>query len=276
MRMIAEWLGKKWNQQIVLDARPGASGLIAMQAAKQAAPDGYTIAMIGDAIFTINPFLHQKLPYDVSDFVSIMQLYTTPFFVITSTTGPYRSLADLLAAARSAPNKISYGSTNIASPGHLGAAMLASLSGTQMVHVPFRDAQQIFIALANGDLGFAFASAATAATHIEAGRVKPVAIGLRVRWDPYPDMPTIKQAGGPDMEYVPWAALVAPRGTPQAIVEKLNLDIREALADPAVADRVRKLGTRIAPTSPKELDAIILDGAARNAALVKQAGLAPQ
>lgn len=276
MRLIGESLRRKWNQPVILEARPGASGFIAMQAVKQAAPDGYGLAVIGDAILTINPFLHEKMPYEAADFVSIMRLYTTPFFVMVSTAGRYKTLGDLLVAARSASNKLSYGSTNVASPGHLGAAMLAFLSDTQMVHVPFRDAQQIFVSLANGDLDFAFASVATANAHIEAGRVKPIAIGMKSRWQAYPDIPTIKEAGGPDMEYLPWAAMVAPRGTPPELIDKLNTDIREALADPLVAERIRKLGTQIAPTGPKELDEIIRAGAISNAQLVKRVGLGPK
>ena len=277
MRVVAEQLTQTWKQPVVIDSRTGGSGIPAMEALKAAAPDGHTLAVAGDAQVAINPFVHRALSYDPrSDFAPIMRLISTPFLMIVSAKGPYQSVPDLIAAARAAPGKVSYGAIFVASPVHLGAAQFASLINAEMVFVPYRDNQQMLVNIANGELGWTLSTTASAASLIEKGMLKPIAIAQKARSASFPDIPTVAEAGGPELVAQSWLALLAPRGTPPKVIQQINADMTAALASPAVVERLRSFGYAAEPSSPAELAKLIDDEMAKNGELIRRIGLTPQ
>lgn len=244
IRLVGEKLTQVWGQQVIVDNRPGGNGFIAIGAAKRAEPDGYTLVQVDDTHMALQPHLYKKIPYDIAtDFDPIGTLFRVNFLVVVPSTSPWKTMGDLIDAARAKPGEITYGSWFTGSPGHLGAAMLETSTGTQMVHVPYKQASDLYIGVGNGDVNWAFGSAGSAGAMYRAGRVKYLAVAAPQRSAGYPDVPTVKEAGGPaDLEVESWVALLAPRGTPPAIVEKINQDLKPILAEPEIRERFTVLG----------------------------------
>ena len=272
-RVIADKLAKAWGQPVIVEPRPGASGFVALEAVRKAPPDGHELVVVSNAHVAINPSLYRKLPYDAEkDFVPVALLYRTPFFLVAATAGPYATVPALIAAAKAAPDAVSYGSSYVGSPSHLGSAEFEFLTGTKMVHVPYKDQSQMYVAIANGDVGWAFSTLGSALPLVQSGRLKLVAVAAQQRVAELPDVPTLAQAGGPEMVVDSWLAVMAPRGTPPEVVRKINAAINSALADPDVQQNLRTLGFEGAPGTPQALDDFIHAEARRFAALVKRTG----
>src|SRR5438477_7738851 len=226
-RVLAEKLSRAWSQQVLVDPRPGGSGFIAIEAVKNATPDGHELLVSSNSHVAINPALYKKLPYDPDkDFVPVAMFYRTTFFIIVSSNGPYQTVPALIAAAKASPGTVSYGSSYVGSPSHLGSAQFEYLTGTKMIHVPYRDQSQMYVGIANGDVGWAFSTLGSALPLIQAGKIKILAIAARERLKTLPDVPTIEEAGGPaGLEVDSWLALMAPRGTPPEIVRRINAEV---------------------------------------------------
>ena len=274
MRIVADKLARAWGQPVIVDARPGASGFIAIEAVKSAAPDGYDILVVSNAHAAINPALYKSLPYDpVKDFAPVARIYYTPFFVTVSAAGPYTSVPALVAAAKANPGKVSYGSSYVGSPSHLGSAEFEFLTGTRMIHVPYKDQSQMYAAIANGDVGWAFSTLASALPLMNAGRLKLLAIATPARLATLPDVPTVEEAGGPKGFAIDsWLALLAPRGTPPEVVRRINADVNGVLAEPEVLERMRALGFEAAPSTPEQLGELIRSDIRRYAEIVRRTG----
>jgi len=271
--VVAEKLAKAWGQPVVVDARPGASGFLAMEAVKNAAPDGYDLLVVSNAHVAINPSLYKKLPYDADkDFVPVAMFYRTPFFLIASSSGSYQTVPALIAAAKAKPETVSYGSSYVGSPSHLGSAEFEYRTGTRMIHVPYKDQSQMYTAIANGDVGWAFSTLGSALPLVQSGRIKLVAIAAKQRLKTLPDVPTLAEAGGPDMVVDSWLAVMAPRATPPQVVAKINAEVNRALADPDVIDKLRTFGFEAAPGTPEQLGEFIGAEARRFAELVRRTG----
>ena len=272
-RVIADKLAKAWGQPVIVEPRPGASGFVALEAVKKAAPDGHELVVVSNAHVAINPSLYKQLPYDAEkDFVPVAMLYRTPFFLIASSTGPYQTVPALVAAAKAKPDTVSYGSSYVGSPSHLGSAELEFRTGTKMIHVPYKDQSQMYVAIANGDVGWAFSTLGSALPLVKAGRLKLVAIAAKQRLGALPDVPTLVEAGGPDMVVDSWLAVMAPRGTPPQVVEKINADVNRVLGEPDVQENLKTFGFEGAPGTPAQLGAFIATETKRFAELVKRTG----
>lgn len=273
-RVLADKLAKTWSQPVLVDPKPGGSGFLAIEAVKSAAPDGHELLVVSNAHVAINPALYKKLPYDPDqDFVPVAMFYRTPFFLIVSSSGPYQSVPALIAAAKANPGAVSYGSSYVGSPSHLGSAQFEYLTGTKMIHVPFRDQSQMYVGIANGDVGWAFSTLGSALPLIQAGRIKLLAIASRERLKTQPDVPTIGEAGGPaGLEVDSWLALVAPRGTPPEIVRRINADVNRQLADPDVLEQMQKLGFEAAQGTPEQFAEVIRADAKKYGELVRRTG----
>jgi tripartite-type tricarboxylate transporter receptor subunit TctC len=274
MRVMADKLSRVWGQQVIVDSRPGASGFIAIEAVKNAAPDGHEILVVSNAHVAINPALYKKLPYDPQrDFVPVARIYYTPFFITVSTSGPYASVPALIAAAKASPGHVSYGSSYVGSPSHLGSAEFEFLTGTKMIHIPYKEQSQMYVAIASGDVSWAFSTLASALPLMKAGRLKLLAIATRQRLKTLPEVPTVEEAGGPaGFEINSWLALLAPRGTPPEIVRRINTEVNRQLADPEVQERMQFLGFEPAPSTPEQLAELIRSDTARYAELVRRTG----
>jgi tripartite-type tricarboxylate transporter receptor subunit TctC len=274
MRSLAEALEKEWRQPVVVEARPGANGFIAIEAVKKAPPDAHELLVLADSHLTINPSLFKNVPYDPEkDLVPIVGLYRVFFFVAVAANGPYQTVRELIAGAKANPGKLSYGTPYVGSPSHLGSAVFEHRTGTKMIHVPFKDTLQIFTSIANGNVTWAIATAASTRGMVSAGKVKLIAVAATNRLASHPDVPTVEEAGGPkDFVVEAWLALLAPRGTSQDIVRKINADTQKALATPEMRKRIDHLGFAAMPASPEEVAEKIRSDLKKNAEIIKRVG----
>jgi len=275
VRMVAEKLNRAWGKPVIVDNRPGGNGFIALTAAKNSPPDGYTLAQASNSQLTTHTLIYRHLPYDpVKDFAPITPLFRNSFFAIVGSNSPYKSVGELIAAAKGKPGAISYGSEFVGSPGHLGALMLGSAAGVQMAHVPFKETTQLFAALANNEVAWAFGSAATANAALQAGRVKLVAIGTRARLPAYPDVPTVAENGGPaGFTLDAWTALLAPQGTPASVIAQINQAVAAALGEADIRQRLVTFGYETWPMQPAEVSRVIEAETSRYAGIIRSANI---
>jgi len=259
LRVVADKLSKSWGQQVLVENRPGANGFIALGAAKAAPADGYTLAQASSAQLATHPLVYKSLPYDpAKDFEPVTPLFRNHFFVVVGVASPFKSVGELVAAAKRKPGDMTYGSEFIGSPGHLGSALLESATGTQMMHVPFKETTQLFTAVGTGDLQWAFGTAGTAGATLRAGKVKFLALAAPKRLPQFPDVPTVAESGGPaSFEVAAWTGMLAPRGTPKALVDRIGRDIAKILAEPDVRERFAAFGYEAFPQSSAEMAATI-------------------
>ena len=239
LRLVADKLSKIWGKPVIVDNRPGASGFIAIEAIKRAAPDGHELLQMDNAQMAAQPFLFKKLPYELlRDFDPVTPILRNYFFVTVPAGSRYKTMADLGAAAKAGPGQVNYGSWFVGSPGHIGAAMLETATGTRMTHVPYKEMSQLYVAVGNQEVDWAFGSAASAGAMQRAGRTRYLAVAAPRRVAGFPDVPTVAESGGPaGFELSAWTALLAPKGTPKAVVEKIQKDVAAVLAEPDLKDK---------------------------------------
>lgn len=273
-RVLADKLSKQWGQAVIVEPKPGGSGFLAIDAVKSAPTDGHELLIASNAHVAINPALYSKLPYDPErDLVPVAMFYRTPFFIVVSVNGPYQSVPALIAAAKANPGTVSYGSSYVGSPSHLGSAEFEYRTGTKMIHVPYRDQSQMYVSIASGDVGWAFSTLGSALPLIQAGKIKILAIAARERSKALPEIPTLEEAGGPaGLQVDSWLGLMAPRGTPADVVRKLNADVNRQLADPDVLEQMKRLGFEPAPGTPERFAQIIVEDGKKYAELVRRTG----
>ncbi|WP_454673534.1 Bug family tripartite tricarboxylate transporter substrate binding protein [Achromobacter pestifer] len=243
-RIIGEQLTATWKQPFIVENKPGANGWLAIGEIKRSAPDGYSVAVVDNTHMTLQPHLYSKMPFDpVRDFAAVAPIYTTNFFIVVSANSPWRSVTDLIEAARKKPGLLTYGSWGMGSVAHVGSTLFERKTGTTMTHVPFKELPQLYTAVANGEVDWAFGTAATVQNLYQAKRVKLLALAAPARLPLYSDVPTVSEAGGPsDFELKTWVAAFAPKGTSADVIQRLNSAITTALAAPAVRERFRTFG----------------------------------
>lgn len=274
MRLLAEKLAERWKQPVIVDNRPGASGFLALEAAKRAAPTGLELLVADVGNLSVNPSLYRKLPYDAErDFAPVSVIYRTNFFIAVAANSPYRNVKDITTAAAAASNKVIYGSNGNGSPLHLGAAQLAYATQTQMLHVPYKEISALFTSVSNGEVDFALASIGSAGALRQSGKLRFIAVGDTKRAASLPDVPTMEEAGGPKLTFDSWVALLAPAGTPEAVVTSINKAVVEAMKKPDVQKRMELLGFSASTTTPRELGALIHAERERYAEVIKRAGV---
>ncbi len=257
-RLIAERLTRYWGQSVVVEARPGGNGVIAIEAAKKSAPDGYEILVAGGGHLVINPVLFRDLPYDMErDFAPVVTMFQAPSMLTVSASGPYNSLGDILAAARAKPGQVAFGTQYIGSTQHLGGVIIEQLSNTKMLHVAFKENAPLFTALINGDTAWSLTTIATGQPFYKSGKVKYVAHTNRTPLAAFPKVPTMEQAGLPGMNFSVWAGMVVPRATPPDRIAFISRDINRAMAEPDFQEKVSALGFVAEPSSPANFDALI-------------------
>lgn len=274
MRALAEVLQKEWGQGVIVEAKPGGNGFIAIDQVKKAQPDGHELLVLANSHLTINPVLFKNVPYNPeTDLTPIAGLYRTYFFFAVKSDGPYQSVKELIAGAKSKPGKLTYGTPYVGSPSHLGSAIFEHETGTQMVHVPFKDTLQIFTSIANGDVDWAVATASSTAPMVKAGRVKLIAVAAPKRLATHPDVPTVEEAGGPkNYEVESWLVLMGPRGLSPDLARRIGADVQKALASPEMQKRTTALGFETMPANPQEITAKIRAELKTNAEVVKRVG----
>ena len=276
MRLLAERASRAWGQQLIVDNKPGANGLIAIGEAKRAAPDGYTLLQVDNTHMALQPHLFKQLSYDpIKDFEPVAPLYSTNFFVVVAATSPWKDVADLIKAAKAKPGDITYGSWGVGSVAHVGAAMFESATGTQMTHVPFKEMGQVYSSVASGDIAWAFGTAATAGPMYQAKKVKFLALAAPQRLAGFTSVPTVGEAGGPaNFEVKTWVGLFAPRGTPAATIGRIHADMSKFLAAADIRERLAVFGFEPYLGPPNELSKAMERDSRRFGEIVKRAKIA--
>lgn len=274
-RVVADKLARYWEKPVILEPRPGGNGLIAINAFKNMAADGHELLLLGGGNLSMAPNVVKNLAYDpINDFVPVSLIFRAPFVIVVSSAGPYKSMPDLIAAAKANPDKISYGSLFVGSPQHLGGAMLAMLTGTSMLPIHFKEASMLNTSILNGDISFAAWTFGSVMSLVRSGRLKVLGVAARSRMASEPEVPTILEAGGPaGYEVDSWTAFLAPRGTSPALASRISADVARALAEADVKERFRGLALDPAPTAPDEMTNIIRGELARYADIVKRSGI---
>ena len=255
LRLVIDRLQRTMGQTFVIENRPQANALIAAEQVKRAAPDGYTLLEVDDAHLGANPSLYKNIPYDpVKDFEPVAMLFQTYFFFVVPTNSPWKTIPDLINAAKAKPGILTHGSWGIGSVGHLSMAQFESLTGTQFTHVPFQGVTLVYPAVGNGDVNWAFGTVASSGSSARAGKIRYLAAAAPKRIVGFPDIPTVAEAGGPaDFETRAWVAIMAPRGVPADIITRLNTEIGKALSEPEVKEKMNAIGFEPFIASPAEV-----------------------
>jgi tripartite-type tricarboxylate transporter receptor subunit TctC len=276
-RIIADKLGQSMGQRILVENRPGAGGNIAAEMAAKAAPDGYTIFMGTIAPLAINPSLNANLAYDPArDFAPISRAADSTNVLVVHPNLPAKSVKELVALAKARPGELTYGSPLIGSAGHLAGELLGSVAGIKMVHVAYGSGPKAMIDLLSGQIQLSFATALTSIGHIEAGKLRALAVTTLKRSSTLPNVPTMQEAGIAGFEVNNWYGLVAPARTPNDVIQIVNRNVVAALNMPDVKDIMSKQGLTPAPSTPEEFGAYIRSEIAKWSRVVKGAGISAQ
>ena len=273
-RMIGQRFTETWGQQVIVDDRPGAGGIIGHEIAAKAPPDGYTLLLASSAGAITSPML-TKVPYDtVRDFAPISLVITSIQMLSGHPSVPASNVAELLALARAKPGQLNCGSSGQNNSNHLACEMLKVMGHVDFVHVPFKGTVPQITGIMSGQVQFGFASIPTTMTQVRPGKLRALAQGGPTRSPVIPDVPTVAETL-PGFQALTWYALFAPRATPPAIVARVNAEVVKLLSDPTVAQRLINQGLDPAPGSPAELSGYMRAETERFSRLIKVAGLAP-
>jgi len=273
-RAIGAKLTEAWGQQIIIDNRAGAGGMIGTELGARAAPDGYTLLFGTSAGMTINPALQSKLPYDpVKDFAPVSLLVINPQLLVLNPTVPANSVKELVALAKAKPGQLNYASVGQGSPNHLGMELLKALTGTNIVHVPYKGTGPAITDLLGGQVQLMFNSMPTVLPLVRSGKLRALAVGSTQRISAIADIPTVAESGVPGFENVTWYGMFAPAKTPREIVNKLNAQVVRILAEPDMAQRLSSQGAEPRSSTPDELAKFMRVEFERWAKVIKSAGV---
>ena len=274
-RAIADKMGQSMGQTLVIDNRGGASGTIGQQVVAAAAPDGYTI-LIHSSSHTVSPSTFAKLPFDtLHDFAGVTPISSLPNALVVSPTKNYKSLADLLAAARAKPGALNFASAGQGSATHLNAEKFKLAAKIDALNIPFKGSAEAVGEVLAGRVDYYFSPIAPVIGQIKSGQLLALAVGSPKRAAALPDVPTTSEAGVPGSEFNFWIGMMAPAKTPRDIVQRLHDEVVKALATPEVKERFVNLGADAWTLKPEQFDAYLKDEIVSNAKLVKAAGLSP-
>ena len=253
-RVLTQKMSESLGQSIVIENITGSSGLIGADRVAKAAPDGYTIGGFNDSILTMVPHIYANVPWNaLTDFDPLSLAATVEWGMVVKADSPYKTVADFIAAAKAAPGKLNYSSGGNGSPQHLAMALFASRADIKVTHIPYKGATPAAVAAAAGEVDVALQGLGTVTSLIQGNRVRLLAVSTDKRLAQYPNVPTIDESGLKNFYFNSWFAMVMPTGTPKVIVERLNSEMRKALADPATRDKLVALGVTLRGSSPQEL-----------------------
>jgi tripartite-type tricarboxylate transporter receptor subunit TctC len=276
-RVLAQAMQQRVNWQLVIENRPGGNGFIATTAVAKAAADGYTLLMAHTGEFAVNPALFENVPYELErDFVPITMVSDAPMLYLANSAAPFNSFQELVAAAKAKPGEITFSSAGNGSINHLAGEWLALAAGIKLLHVPYKGGAPAAAAVASGDVHFGVMAAPGAIPHIKSGRGKVIGITTAKKSLLDPSWATPRDAGIPDLDASIWVGLFAPKGTPQAIIDRVNAEVRQTLNLPEVQKRfVESAGAEAVGMTPAEFLARIKNDAERYKRVVQKAGVKP-
>jgi tripartite-type tricarboxylate transporter receptor subunit TctC len=271
-RLVGDYLYGVWGQRVVVDARPGVAGIISAELALRANADGYTWMMLTSQLFVATS-VYPDLKFDLDqDFVSIALIGTVPFVQMVNPQVPAKSISELIALAKSQPGKLRYGSAGAGASEHLSGVMFTRLTGTDMLHVPYKGIPQAIVDTLAGEVQLTYAVYPAARPHVESGRLRAIGVTTPKRSPALPDVPAISEVV-PGYAMFGWYSLVAPKGTPNAILAKASAEVVKATQQPVFGERLKVLGIEIMGGGRKELDAFRTNERKRITELVKAAGV---
>jgi tripartite-type tricarboxylate transporter receptor subunit TctC len=275
-RIVGAKLTEAWGQQVVVENRPGGNGFIAMTAGAKAAPDGYTLVMVTVGDVAINPAMFKEMPYDVErDLAPIAMVSDAPMVLAAHADAPFKSVAEVIAAAKAQPGRISVATPGNGSVNQIVLEWMALNTGTRFQHIPYKGGAPAAAALAAGDIPLGVLASSSVAPHVKSGRVRVLAVTMGKRSTLNPEWPTLQQEGVKEVDASNWTALFAPKATPQPVIDKLNTEVVKILKMPDVKERFAGGGVDTIPSSAAELDARVKQEAERFRAIVQKANIRP-
>jgi tripartite-type tricarboxylate transporter receptor subunit TctC len=275
-RIVTAKLGEYWGQPVVVENRSGAGGAIGSAAVSKSAPDGYTL-LINSSAHSVNPAIFANLPYDtVKDFTDIAALAIQPNVLVVAADSPYKTLADLLAYAKANPGKLNFGHAGIGSGTHLNTEKLLSQAGVTATVVPFKGTPEVVAAILSGSVDCYWVPISAGLANIRGGKLRALAISTAKRNPQLPELPTTAEAGVKGAETALWFGLWGPPGMSRDLVAKISTDVRKAVADPGVREKLLNLGNDTLDMSPGEFSAFIREEIDVNKRILAAAGVKPQ
>ncbi len=271
-RALAQKLSEAWGQSVVVDNRGGANGTIGAGLVAKAPPDGHTLLIVPSG-FVVNPSIY-KLPFDsLKDLAPISQLASGPLVLIGHTSFPPQNVRQLISFAKGHPDQINYGSSGNGSPPHFATELLKMKTGIRMIHIPYKGAGPAVAALMSGEVAIYFMSALQSVPHVKSGRVRGLGVTSQKRFEPLPEVPTLIESGVPGYTYTNWYGLLAPGGTPKAVIDKLHGDVVRILKQPELKERLASEGAAIVGSGPDEFAAFLKQEIEQAATIVKASGM---
>ena len=272
-RLIASKLTESLRQQVVVENRPGASGIIASELLARSPADGYTIIHVNIA-HGANPYLNAKLPYDTTkDFSPVALLALLPMILVTHPSLPVKSAADLVTLIKAKPGQLNYASAGSGSANHLAMELFMHATGLNVTHIAYKGGAPAVTDLLGGQIPMMFITIPPALPHVKAGKLRVLAVSSAKRSPTLPEVPTVAESGVPGFDFNEWQAILAPPGTPRDVIARLNDEVNKALAQPDVKERMSGLGAEIAGSTPEQLTAHIAAELARWGAVIKKSGI---
>ncbi|MEO8187850.1 MAG: tripartite tricarboxylate transporter substrate binding protein [Burkholderiaceae bacterium] len=252
-RLLGNRMGQAWGETVVIENRPGANGIIANEVVAKAAADGYTILMANLGPNGINPAVYSKLPYDtMKDFVPVILTTFVPLVIVTSADSPFKTLAQLIAAAKEKPGQISFGSAGNGASSHLAGELLTSMMRVKLMHVPYKGDAPSITDVMGGQIQMALPTALAGVPHIKSGKLRALAVTSKRRIASLPNVPTVDEALGiSGYEAVSWGGFMVPTGTPSAVIAKINAETNKALQTPDVSEKLIAQGAEIVGGTPE-------------------------
>lgn len=273
-RLIAQKLTERLGQQVVVDNRAGANGIVGLQALMQAAPDGYTLGVGAAGPIAVNPALYDKLPYEpLRDFAPIANVANFPLLLVTHPSVAAKTTRELVALAKAKPGTLHYSSPGSGNSGHLAGELFNTLAGVKTVHVPYKGQGPAITDLIAGQVQMLYSSIPSVLPHVKQGQLTAIAVGNATRLASLPDIPTIAESGVPGYEAYSWAGILAPAGTPRDIVARLSREIADILKQKDVSERLLSQGAIPVGDSPEQFAAYIKAEMEKWGAVVRAANI---
>lgn len=272
-RIVGQKLGENLKQQIIVESRPGANGIVGTEFAARSAPDGYTIILIPSG-HAVNASLYKKLPYDsIRDFTPIALVGWSPLILVMHPTVPVKNVRELIVFAKARPGQLTYSSAGVGASAHLAGALFDSMTGTKMVHVPYKGSALALTDLIGGQVSLSFSTSASAIPQVRSGRLRALATTGATRSPALPDLPTVAESGVPGYEASLWYGYVGPAKMPQDIVQRLNSEIVAVLKISEIRERLANEGIEVRSSTPEELAKLIVSDVKRWANVIERAGV---
>jgi tripartite-type tricarboxylate transporter receptor subunit TctC len=272
-RQIAQKLSEAWSIPVIVDNRPGANGSIGSAFVAKAPADGQTLLVMPSG-YAVNPSIYRNLPFDsLRDLAAVTQLAASPLILSVHPSFPARSVKELVALLKARPGEIDYGSSGNGSPPHIAAELFKYLTNTRIVHIAYKGAGPAAVDLISGQIPIYFMNALSVVPHIRSGRVRALGATSAKRFDALPDLPTIAEAGVPGYEYTNWYGMLAPGGTPRAVVAKVQAEVARVLNLPELRERLSKEGAAVVASTPDDFARFLRIEIDKAAKIVKAAGM---